>query len=584
MAIQTILGYSWFMQNQKDQSTYLILLITFIMGPCYLPFNYQMELVHEEPRRVVVTQNMMESGNYLVPTLNDRPYLAKPPLYNWLMAASLTPFSEISEFHVRLNTWMTTLVLCLFMLWLTRGRLSQLEQIFLSFALFLSPHMAQKIALAEIEILFVLLVTASLWTWWMRFEKGLEGFKLWAIPCALAGLSFLAKREPALVFFYFPIAVTLLWKRRFWELFKPTHLLCALMVIAISSLWLGPVISHVGLKHFLSNMNDEVIARGGGNIIDHFKHLITYPSSIIASILPFSFPLFFLLSKEVRGNTLKFHGDFFKFGTIVILSNLPIYLLRPDIATRYFLPMHPTLLLLSTLTLSTLIRSGSLSTFCRWISVTGISLFGLISIILSFSGPLRFLEHYFFPDYFVQNFGPSWISPLLGVLIFVALISSLLYVLKKIYSQEMLPPKSLLLVLIIAGFSWRAVEIQFLQPQKSLKLNHREQLTPHFLELKSLMEEKQVPYVQEVLVLGGLEAKLWFYDKNKMFKISNLEEIKEKLHRKKDVWVIYHSPNRSARREIKELIQSSQLYHYEALNIPHRNHSYKVIFLTHLEN
>ncbi|MGA7879190.1 MAG: hypothetical protein WCA08_26255, partial [Desulfoferrobacter sp.] len=41
-------------------------------------------LSHNEARRMIVVQEMISNHNWLVPTLNGQPYLAKPPLFYWL--------------------------------------------------------------------------------------------------------------------------------------------------------------------------------------------------------------------------------------------------------------------------------------------------------------------------------------------------------------------------------------------------------------------------------------------------------------------------------------------------------------------
>lgn len=55
-------------------------------------------------------REMLLSGNLAIPTLNGLPYLEKPPLFVWLLAAAIHLFG-LSEFSARLVTALATLAL-----------------------------------------------------------------------------------------------------------------------------------------------------------------------------------------------------------------------------------------------------------------------------------------------------------------------------------------------------------------------------------------------------------------------------------------------------------------------------------------
>ncbi|MEO0338168.1 MAG: hypothetical protein AAF242_03045, partial [Bacteroidota bacterium] len=45
-----------------------------------------MDLRGEEPRRALVAWEMIQSGNYWQPRIQDWPYYNKPPIFNWMLA------------------------------------------------------------------------------------------------------------------------------------------------------------------------------------------------------------------------------------------------------------------------------------------------------------------------------------------------------------------------------------------------------------------------------------------------------------------------------------------------------------------
>ena len=70
-----------------SRATTLFLIIG-LWAALYLPFLGSLEIRGEEGKRVMPTVQMLETGNYLVPYLGAYPYLNKPPLLNWLVAAA----------------------------------------------------------------------------------------------------------------------------------------------------------------------------------------------------------------------------------------------------------------------------------------------------------------------------------------------------------------------------------------------------------------------------------------------------------------------------------------------------------------
>ena len=54
----------------------------------FLPGLGSHELKGEEGRRILPGQQMLRSGEWVVPFSEGEPYLRKPPLINWVIAAS----------------------------------------------------------------------------------------------------------------------------------------------------------------------------------------------------------------------------------------------------------------------------------------------------------------------------------------------------------------------------------------------------------------------------------------------------------------------------------------------------------------
>src|SRR3989440_9956557 len=75
----------------------------------YLPALGSLEIKGEEGRRILPAVTMLESGNYLVPQVGSEPYFRKPPLVNWLVAASFKLTGIRNEWTARLPSVLAVL-------------------------------------------------------------------------------------------------------------------------------------------------------------------------------------------------------------------------------------------------------------------------------------------------------------------------------------------------------------------------------------------------------------------------------------------------------------------------------------------
>lgn len=314
----------------------------------YLPWLGHTDLVHEETRRAVIARTMMESGDYLVPRLAERIYTAKPPVFNWMIAAASAPGGEVTEFSARLPSVVSLGLIALFMVLTVGRRLGTGARWLLGLSLLLAGELMHKAVLAEIDVAFTLLVTASLWGWFELDERGHRGLALWLAPALLVAAAFLTKREPALLFYYLALGGYLLSQRRLVELFRPAHLVSAAAMLGLVGAWIGLLAWRTGAEALLADVHDEVLTRGlSSSWSDYAVHIASYPLEVVGAALPFSLLLLPLAWSRVRTAVRARHGRMFVFAVIALLINLPVYWLRADASVRYFLPMFPTLLLLA---------------------------------------------------------------------------------------------------------------------------------------------------------------------------------------------------------------------------------------------
>ena len=88
----------------------------------YLPGLGSLEIKGEEGRRILPAVTMLETGNYLVPQVGSEPYYRKPPLVNWLVAASFKLTGHRNEWTARLPSVLCILAVALAFITVARAQ------------------------------------------------------------------------------------------------------------------------------------------------------------------------------------------------------------------------------------------------------------------------------------------------------------------------------------------------------------------------------------------------------------------------------------------------------------------------------
>src|SRR5437764_11086890 len=105
--------------NSRLRALFVILLVWAVV---YLPALGSIAIKGEEGRRILPAVRMLETGNYIVPQVGSNPYYRKPPLVNWLVAASFKFLAVRNECTARLPS--TLLVLAVAIAFVTVARAS----------------------------------------------------------------------------------------------------------------------------------------------------------------------------------------------------------------------------------------------------------------------------------------------------------------------------------------------------------------------------------------------------------------------------------------------------------------------------
>ena len=215
----------------------LLAFLVLLWAAIYLPGLGRLDLRGEEGRRVLPALNMMVSGNWIVPVIGGEPYLNKPPLINWIIAASYRLNGQVNEFTARLPSAVFVLLLVV-QIMLQPGRWFSLKARFLSSLVFLTNiAMMEKGRLIEMEAMFVSLTGMAIVFWLFSFLGGKSPAWYWPVTGLVMGVTVFLKGPLALLVFYITVMAVLLSQGRLVLLLHWGHFLALAIMAAIPLGW-----------------------------------------------------------------------------------------------------------------------------------------------------------------------------------------------------------------------------------------------------------------------------------------------------------------------------------------------------------
>ncbi len=330
----------------RDADLPNVLLILLLTGIIYLPFLGLPAWDGHEPIRVVVSAYMLKTGNWMIPLLHGKLYLFKPPLMNWLIAASGALFGTINEWTSRLPSVIIVAITGLSIYGMTGKWLSRKSRLFAAVATISMIGLIEKGREADMDSLFVFSVVLILLVWINGYTRRWKPLLLWSLSLLLLSIGFLAKGPQVLAFFYLTVFAYLLLRRDLSFFFSTSHLFGFVFFIVPLTGYLVFVLQWVTWHEYIGMWIDQITQRGESRYAYAFiKHLISYPLEAILSFMPWTFFIVPILlykdsRKEIR-EALK--NEIFFFALIMVAVNFPLYWLLKSARFRYFLPAGPFL-------------------------------------------------------------------------------------------------------------------------------------------------------------------------------------------------------------------------------------------------
>ena len=215
-------------------------LVLLCWAAIYVPGLGSLEIKGEEGRRILPAVTMIETGNYLVPQVGSEPYYRKPPLVNWLVAASFNLTGIRNEWAARLPSVLCVVAVALAFLIVARSSLGANGSLIAALIWLANFGMIEKGRLIEIEALYVSLFGLALIFWLSWWRQRRSAWLVWIVPSIFLGLGVLAKGPLHLLFFYAVVIAVLYFEGELRKLLSLAHLAGLLIIVGIFAAWAVP--------------------------------------------------------------------------------------------------------------------------------------------------------------------------------------------------------------------------------------------------------------------------------------------------------------------------------------------------------
>lgn len=318
-----------------------------LAGTGYLLWLDRLPLRGEESRRARIAIEMIERGDFIVPRQQGEPFLSRPPLQNWLIAAVGLARESVDVWSIRLPSAAAMLLVAALVYGYGRTFLSPTGAFVAGLAWASAGQALELGRLGETEAVFSATVALSLLGWHWGWTRGWPRWLTWNVAGLAVAAGVLAKGPQAPVYFVSVVTLYLLWTGNWRELLRPAPWIAAAVAWGVVCLWLVPFWSSQGTEAVWRIFADDVGMRFADSRWSTIAaHLASYPWEIVGCLLPWSIPLAVFLRPAWRRLLTPWPRPVV-FLMMALAVTFPSCWLVPGARGRYYMPLYPCLALLA---------------------------------------------------------------------------------------------------------------------------------------------------------------------------------------------------------------------------------------------
>src|SRR5438046_707493 len=235
-----------------------LLMVLLVWAAIYLPALGSLAIKGEEGRRILPAVLMLETGNYIIPQVGGSPYFRKPPLVNWLVAASFKIFGVRNEWTARLPSALCVLAVAIAFVTIARASLGSSGSTIAALIWLTNFGIIEKGRLIEIEALYVSLFALAFICWLTWWEQKRSPWLIWIVPWIFLGFGWLAKGPIHLIFFYSIALAVLSQASELRKLLNLPHAIGFIIMMLIFAAWAIPYVQIAGASRVAHVWNAQL--------------------------------------------------------------------------------------------------------------------------------------------------------------------------------------------------------------------------------------------------------------------------------------------------------------------------------------
>ena len=296
-------------QPGKWSLSYGALLLLAVVPLFFLGLSNHGLWTADEPREAEIGREMALTSHWAVPTLNQKPFLEKPPLYYWVLAAVFKAFGKASDDVARIPSAFFGLGGIIAIFFLARRFYGPRVGFLAAFILATSFEyfrVAHWVLIDSALTCFVFLVMTFFITGYLSERPG-RRLLFYTLSYLFSGLAFLSKGLVGLALPGLGILAFLIFDKNLKAIWRMQLWVGVLLVIGMALLWLLALWHQGGVEYmkiyFIENHLQRFLPGGysGGSYSGHHNPFYYYLIQFPASFMPWSL----LLVPIVYGTILK---------------------------------------------------------------------------------------------------------------------------------------------------------------------------------------------------------------------------------------------------------------------------------------
>ena len=305
-----------------------------------------MPLMGDEGLRALVSFEMMQRENYIVPTNWGDFYYRKPPLYNWILIGFFKIFNSYSMLVMRLPSVIPLFILAGCTWFVSRRHIGDKAAILAGFAFLLSGRLLTRDSmLGHIDIFYSLVTFIGFYSVFF-FQKRKSYWLLFLISYLLAAMGVLMKGLPSFLFQGFTIVLWFVYQKEWKRLFSLAHFTGILLFLLVVVGYFYAYSQYNSLEVYFDELYGQAAMR---TVVDKpwyegVLNIFTFPFENIGHLFPSSLLVLFAIRKGIFRRWMG--SEFTAFTLLVLAVNVVPYWLSPGYYPRYLFMLYPLVMIL----------------------------------------------------------------------------------------------------------------------------------------------------------------------------------------------------------------------------------------------